>query len=55
MAEITQYNSTDKSTLRPKAKALRLQSTHFEPLELIDFDYEITLPDSVYADDPIQL
>jgi hypothetical protein len=55
MPEDTVFNSTDKGTLRPNAKPLQKKGDAFQPMQLPDFGWEITLPENVSPDDPITL
>jgi hypothetical protein len=42
-------------TLRPNAKPLRKKGDVFQPIKLLDFGWEITLPEDTPPDDPITL
>jgi hypothetical protein len=55
MLEETIFNPTDKGTLRPNAKPLRVKGDAFYPMKLPDFSWEITLLENVSPDDPITL
>ena len=55
MPESTEYDPTDRGTLRPNAKPLIKRGTEFKPMILPDFDYEIELPEDTSPDDPITL
>ena len=55
MPEDTVFNPTDKGTLRPNAPPLRTKGDEFVPMELPNFDLEITLPETTSPDDPIAL
>lgn len=55
MPESTEYDPTDKGTLRPNAKPLRKAGGHFEPMKLPDWDWHLDLPDDTSPDDPISL
>ena len=55
MPEDTVFDPTDKGTLRPNAKPLRVKGDAFYPMKLPDFDWEITLPENTSPDDPITL
>jgi hypothetical protein len=51
MPKDVQFDPTDKGTLRPKAKPIRLKGDHFTPLECPPFNAFINLPPYVYPDD----
>jgi hypothetical protein len=55
MPEDTTFNSTNKGTLRPDAKPLRMKGDTFTPMQLPNFSWEITLPENVSPNDPITL
>jgi hypothetical protein len=55
MPEATKFDSTDKGTLRPNAEPIMKPGTHFEPMQLRDRHFEITLPETSSPDDPITL
>jgi hypothetical protein len=55
MPDDTEYDPTDKGTLRPKAKPLTKKGDIFYPMKLPDFHHEIQLPEDVSPDDPITL
>jgi hypothetical protein len=55
MLESTEYDPTDKGTLRPNAKPLQKAGDRFEPMQLPDWDCEIHLPEDTSPDDPISL
>ena len=55
MPESTEYDPTDKGTLRPNAKPLRKAGDYFEPLQLPDWDWKIHLPEDASPDDLISL
>ncbi|KAL5326760.1 hypothetical protein ACEPPN_004449 [Leptodophora sp. 'Broadleaf-Isolate-01'] len=46
---------TDAGTLRPKLKVLPKAGTHFQPIKLDDFDYEVHMPEDCSLEDPISL
>lgn len=46
---------TNAGTLRPNEKPLAKKRTHFETMDLPDFDLELHLPKDVSPDDPITL
>jgi hypothetical protein len=51
----TVFNSTNKGTLRPDAKPLRVKGDAFYSMKLPDFGWEITLLENTSPDDPITL
>jgi hypothetical protein len=55
MPEDTVFDSTDKGTLRPNAKPISKQGDTFSPMQLPNWDWEITLPENASPDDPISL
>jgi hypothetical protein len=55
MRENIENDPTDSATKRPNSPLLKKSGSHFIPMELDDFGYEITLPDHVSPDDPISL
>ena len=55
MPEPTRHDTTDQGTLRPNAKPIPKPGTHFEPIQLLSKALEITLPEGVSPDVPIQL
>ena len=55
MLEDTVFDSTNKGTLRPKAKPIRKKGDSFEPMKLPYWGWEINLPENVSPDDPITL
>jgi hypothetical protein len=55
MPEDTEYDPTDKGTLRPKAPPIINRGSHYEPMEISDFEVEICLPEHVSPDDPITI
>jgi hypothetical protein len=55
MPESTEYDPTDRGTLRPNAKPLQKAGDHFEPMVLPDWGWNINLPENASPDDPISL
>jgi hypothetical protein len=55
MPKDTIFDSTNKGTLRPNAKPLRVKGDAFYPMKLPDFRWEITLLENASPDDPITL
>ena len=55
MPEDTVFDSTDKGTLRPNEDPIRKQGDTFKPMQLPDWDWEITLPENASPDNPIIL
>jgi hypothetical protein len=55
MPEDTEFDPTDQGTLRPYASPLKKKGDYFDPLEIKDFELEITLPEYISPDDPITL
>ena len=55
MPEDTVFDSTDKGTLRPNAKPIRKKGNAFKPMQLPNWDWQITLPENASPDDPITL
>jgi hypothetical protein len=55
MPEDIVFDPTDKGTLRPNTTLLQKKGDAFKPMELPDFDWDITLPENVSLDDSITL
>jgi hypothetical protein len=55
MPEDTEFDPTDQGTLRSNTFPLKKKGDHFDPLEIKDFELEITLPEHVSPNDPIIL
>jgi hypothetical protein len=55
MPEDTIFDPTDKGILRPNTKPLQKKGDIFQPMQLPDFGWEITLLESASPDDPITL
>ena len=55
MREDIENNPTDSGTKLPRAPPIKKKGTHFIPMQLDEFHYEIRLPDSASTDDPISL
>jgi len=55
MPEDTVFDSTDKGTLRPNEDPICKQGATFKPMQLPNWDWEITLPENTSPDDPITL
>jgi hypothetical protein len=55
MPEDTIFDSTNKGTLRPNAKPISKQGDTFSPIQLLNWDWEITLPENASPDDSITL
>jgi hypothetical protein len=55
MPEDTVFDPTNKGTLCPNAKPLQKKGDAFQPMQLPDFGWEITLPENASPDDPITL
>jgi len=55
MSESTEYDSTDQGTLRPNIAPLCTEGAHFIPINVPEVGFKITLPETICADDPIQL
>jgi hypothetical protein len=55
MSEGTVPDPTDRGTQRPNAPPLQSKGDKFIPMDCPDFEFEITLPMDVSADDPITL
>lgn len=55
MPEGTERDPTDQGTLRPNIALLQEKGDEFKPIECPDFEFQITLPSGVTADDPIGL
>jgi hypothetical protein len=55
MPEDTEFDPTDKGTLRPNAPPLRNKGDVFKPMQLPNFGWEINLPEDASPDDPITL
>jgi hypothetical protein len=55
MPEDTIFDPTDKGTLRPNAKPLRVKGDTFVPMKLPNFGWEVNLPEHTSPDDPITL
>ncbi len=55
MPKDTVFDSTDKGTLRPNDDPLRSKGDEFKPMELPNWDWEVTLPNDVSPDDPVTL
>ena len=55
MPKATINDPTNRGTKRPKAKPLVEAGDKFFPIELPNFDFEITLPDHVSPNEPISL
>ncbi|KAL5318233.1 hypothetical protein ACEPPN_013292 [Leptodophora sp. 'Broadleaf-Isolate-01'] len=46
---------TDVGTLRPQLKVLPNAGTHFQPMRLDEFEYEVHMPEDYSPEDPISL
>ena len=46
---------TDAGTLRPQLKVLPNAGTHFQPMRLDEFEYEVHIPEDCSPEDPISL
>ena len=55
MPEDTVFDSTDKGTLRPNANPIWKKGNAFKPMQLPNWDWQITLPENASPDDPIIL
>jgi hypothetical protein len=55
MPEPVVADTTDAGTLRPKLKPLPKAGTHFQPMQLDDFDFEVHMPEDCSPEDPITL
>jgi hypothetical protein len=55
MSEGTVPDPTDRGTQRPNAPSLQSKGDNFIPIDCPDFEFKITLPINVSADDPITL
>ena len=55
MPEDTIFDSTDKGTLRPNEDPIWKQGDTFKPMQLRNWEWEITLPENASPDDPITL
>jgi hypothetical protein len=55
MREDIQNDSTDSATKRPNSPPLKKAGSCFIPMQLDDFGYDISLPETASADDPISL
>lgn len=55
MSEDIENNPTDRGTKRPNTKPLLKAGRKFKPMVLLDFNFEIIVPDDVSSDDPISL
>ena len=55
MPEDTVFDSTDKGTLRPNEDLLRKNRDTFKPMNLLAWDWEITLLENISPDDLITL
>jgi hypothetical protein len=55
MREDIQNNSTDSTTKRPNSPPLKKAGSCFILMQLDDFGYDISLPETASTDDPISL
>ena len=55
MPEGTKFDTTDPGTLRPDTKPLETPGIQFEPMELEEKVFKITLPDTTNPNDPLSL
>jgi hypothetical protein len=55
MPEDIEFDLTDQGTLRPNTPPLKKKGDYFDPLEIKDFELEITLLEHISPDDPIIL
>ena len=55
MPESTEYNPTNKGTLRPNIAPLRVEGAYFTLINVPKVGFKITLLDTTCADDSIQL
>ena len=55
MREDIENDPTDQGTKRPNAPPLKKAGSQFKPMDLPDFDFDITLPDDASPEDPISL
>jgi hypothetical protein len=55
MPEGIEPDPTDQGTLQPNVAPLREQGEDFKPMECPDFEFQITLPPDIKANDPIGL
>jgi hypothetical protein len=55
MPENAEFDPTDQGTLCPNALLLQKKGEHFDPIEIPDFELEITFPEHISPDDPITL
>jgi hypothetical protein len=55
MCENIENDPTDSATKRPNSSPLKRSGSHFIPMKLDEFGYQITLPHYASPDDPISL
>jgi len=55
MPEHTEFDPTDKGTLRPNAPLISKPGDKFDPMQLPPFHPRINLPDSIDPDNPISI
>jgi hypothetical protein len=55
MTEGIEADPTDPGTQRPNVKPLRKSGTHFEPIELEEWDPQIALPDGMSPSTPMDI
>jgi hypothetical protein len=51
----TVFDSTDKETLRPNEDPISKQGAMFKPMQLPNWEYEMTLPVDTFPGGPITL